>query len=1014
MRTFSFVLLACVSLAVCTVSAQTTQTLRGHIPAAVGNSRLVQRMPSDARLNLAIGLPVRNPEALDRFLESLSDPTSPNYRHYLSPEEFTAQFGPLESDYNALLAFTQSHGLTVIARHPNRMLLDVSGTVSDVETAFHLRMMSYQHPERGQFFAPDREPSLDLDVKALDIAGLDNFDIPHPMALRTLPLTQATPLVTGSGPGGMFIGKDFRAAYAPGVALDGSTQTVGLLEFDGFYAGDLTANFKQAGLAAVPTQTVLLNGFNGAPGSGNIEVILDIAMAGYMAPGVSKVIVYEGLTPNDILNRMATDNLAQQLSSSWGFSPVNQTTEQIFKQFIAQGQSFFQASGDSGAYKNGVMPPSDDPNVTVVGGTSLTTSGSGGAWHSESTWSGSGGGVSTVYPLPTYQQGLGMAASGGSLTMRNIPDVALTADVQIFLICNNGQKVSVGGTSAAAPLWAGFTALANQKAFTTGKARVGFLNPLIYAIGKGAGYLSDFHDINLGSNSGFNAVAGYDLATGWGTPGGQHLIDDLLGTAVQPAFSLSASQTAITMNPGGSASVTVSVVPQNGFTGTVALVASGLPVGVSASFSPASAAGKSVLTLVAGKSVSASSSTITVGGTSGALTGALAINLAVATPNFTLAAAAAGITLKPGTSGTETITVAAQNGFSGIVTFSASGLPQGVTATFSAPNSAVGTSITLAAGNSAPAGTTTVTVTGISGNLKSTATFTVMIAVPNFSLLTSSGAISVPRGTTAGVVISVSSVNGFTGNINLAVSSLSPGLTSSFGTATGSSLPLVFAAGSTASVGTFTVTVSGTSAGLSHSVSLLVTVVAPAAGTAMVNLAPFANVAAIATDGSTFTPVGLDGGLNGTGTAYSATLLGGQQTWGGVTFYFGGADVPDAVSGKILSLPSGQYSTLRLLATAVNGNQVSQTFKVTYSDGTTSSYIQSMSDWFTPQSYPGEAKVLSMAWRNISNGVKDNRNFMLYGYSLNLDHTKKVSSITLPNDRNVVVLGVTLVGSAAL
>src|ERR1019366_10266922 len=120
----------------------------------------------------------------------------------------------------------------------------------------------------------------------------------------------------------------------------------------------------------------------------------------------------------------------QQLSSSWGFSPINQTTEQIFKQFIAQGQSFYQASGDSGAYKGGIMSPADDPNVTVVGGTSLATSGADGPWQSESTWTGSGGGVSTSYPIPSYQQGLSMAANGGSLTMRNIPDVSLPAEVQ--------------------------------------------------------------------------------------------------------------------------------------------------------------------------------------------------------------------------------------------------------------------------------------------------------------------------------------------------------------------------------------------------------------------------------------------------------------------------------------------------------------------------------------------------------------------------------------------------------
>ena len=124
-------------------------------------------------------------------------------------------------------------------------------------------------------------------------------------------------------------------------------------------------------------------------------------MAAYMAPGASSIIVYEGTNPNDVLNRMATDNLASQLSSSWGWSPTNATTEQIFKQMVAQGQSLFQASGDSGAYTGAIMPPADDPNLTVVGGTSLTTAGAGGPWQSETTWSDSGGGISTTWPIPS-------------------------------------------------------------------------------------------------------------------------------------------------------------------------------------------------------------------------------------------------------------------------------------------------------------------------------------------------------------------------------------------------------------------------------------------------------------------------------------------------------------------------------------------------------------------------------------------------------------------------------------
>lgn len=535
------------------LAAQGRRILKGHVPAAVAASARVERLARNTVMQLAIGLPLRAPEELDAFLEQLADPSSPNYRGYLTPEQFTERFGPTAEDYQAVIDFAREHGLRVAATHANRMLLDVSGTAEEVENAFHVSMNVYQNAARGRFFAPDREPSLDTAVAVQDVSGLESFARPRPMGMHAQPLNRSTKVFTGSGPGGLFTGNDFRTAYAPGVTLTGAGQTVGLLEFDGFYDADVAANFAQAGVKPVPVETVLLNDADGSAGPLNTEVTLDIMMAAYMAPGLSKIVVYEGSTPNDILNRMATDNTAKQLSSSWGFGGVNTTTEQIFKQFVAQGQTFLQASGDDGAYNGPVMTPSDQPNVTSVGGTSLTTAGSGGLWLAESAWSGSGGGISTTYPIPAYQQGLNLGANGGSGTMRNIPDVALTGDVQIFLIQNNGQPVSVGGTSAATPLWAGYVALANQQAAANGKAPVGFLNPLLYAIGKTSSVASDLHDILVGNNKGFAAAPGYDLATGWGSPAGQHLIDDLAGAVNPPSLTLAASGSALTVRAGGRA-----------------------------------------------------------------------------------------------------------------------------------------------------------------------------------------------------------------------------------------------------------------------------------------------------------------------------------------------------------------------------------------------------------------------------------------------------------------------------
>jgi subtilase family serine protease len=1006
--TFTSACLAGLLISWTSAAANAQQVLSGHVPHAVADSRTLNHLADTTRLDLAIGLPLRNQNELDALLAQLQDPASPNFGHYLSARQFTAEFGPTEEDYQALIQFVHENGLVVTGTHSNRVLLDVSGGASEIEKALHIKMMVYDHPVRGRFFAPDREPSLDLEVKVQDISGLDNYALPQPMGLQKIPLEKADPYVTGSGPGGYFIGKDFRAAYAPGVSLTGSGEVVGLLEFDGFYPGDVQKNAAQAGLAPVPTQTVLLDGFNGAPGSANIEVILDIMMASYMAPGLSKVMVYEGYTPNDVLNRMATDNLAQQLSSSWGYG-INATTEQIFKEYIAQGQSLLQASGDSGAYKNGVMTPSDDPNLTVVGGTSLTTSGSGGPWQSETTWSGSGGGVSTVYPIPSYQQGLSMAANGGSTKMRNIPDLALTADIQMYLIQSNGQAVVVGGTSAAAPLWSGFIALANQQGAANAKPRIGFLNPLIYGIGKGSNYTTDLHDIRSGNNGGFSAVSGYDLATGWGSPGGQHLINDLTGTSGQPSFLLSSSASALSLNRSSTGPATITVTPENSFSGSVILGVSGLPSGVTAAFSPTTTSKTSTVTFAVNSSAAAGTYPLTITGTSGSLSSTTTIALTVVVPSFSLTSSASSLTVPRAGSGSITISVAGASGFSGTVGLGVSGLPSGVTAAFS-PSSTTGkSSLTLNAGSTATAGMATVTVTGVSGTLTSTTTIVLTVTAPNFTLSLLPVTLGLPRGATAAGMVTVTVQNGFSGSVTLSASGLPSGVTAAFAAPSpaGTSL-MTFTASSTATVGSFPIAVKGVSGALTSSASFTLIVVVPSSGTSLVNLASAYNINAMVLDGLPFAGGGVDGGLNGSSTAYSANLIGVQQTIGGALFYFGPANAPDAVSAKTVSLAPGQFSSISLLATGVNGSQVAQVFKVTYTDGTSSIFTQNLSDWFTPQAYFGETKAMTMLYRDNGQGQRDNRTFYLYEYKFVLNATKTVATITLPNNRNVVVLAATL------
>jgi len=538
------------------LSAQTPgkQVLHGHIPATISRSTPLGRVPADKPLRLCIGLPIRNQDTLNTLIHDLYDPTSPHFRQFLTPDQFNARFAPTAQDYATIISFAKAHGLTVAETYQNHRLLDVSGSAANVEQAFQVTLREYRHPtEDRTFFAPDTEPSVETGVPMADIWGLSDYPKPHPLLHpKSVQPLRSVISNAGTGPSGSYRGYDFRNTYTPDATnLTGAGQILGLFQADGFFTNDITTYISQAGLPNVPISTVLLDGFSGVPAStnGNAEVSLDIEMVISMAPGLSNVIVYEGnpvsFYPSHILSRIVSDNLAKQVSSSWSWDggPTT-TTDSYLQQMAAQGQSYFQASGDSDAYLFGAMDntintttPVDSPYVTSVGGTTLTTS-PGAAWQSEKVWNwggdvGSSGGISSYYLIPVWQQGISMTSNQGSTQYRNIPDVAMNAD-NVYVCYLNGAVDYFGGTSCAAPLWAGFCALVNQKAAAGKLAPVGFLNPALYRIGKGSGYSNAFHDITSGDNTSstsptnFYAVSGFDLCTGWGTPNGMGLIDALL------------------------------------------------------------------------------------------------------------------------------------------------------------------------------------------------------------------------------------------------------------------------------------------------------------------------------------------------------------------------------------------------------------------------------------------------------------------------------------------------------
>jgi len=551
---FRLVLLLFVLIPALPLYATGKRLAPGHVPAVVarGNIASLGALPGTNQLKLALCLPLRNAPALTNLLKALYTPGSPEYHHFLTPKEFTARFGPTPEDYAAVIQFAKTNHLTITATNSGRLLVNVSGRVTDVERALHVTLHSYRHPsEQRNFFAPTTEPTVDARVPLLHVSGLDNYSRPHPNVISqpaSSSVFQFTPN-GGSSPYGTYMGNDFRQAYLPGTTLTGAGQSVALVQFDGFNPQDITNYANIIGLTNSMPQVIVENVDGGVPypGGGSVEVTLDIEMVMAMAPGVSNIFVYEspGGSWADMLSQIANDNFAAQVSCSWSAGPEDPAGDQYLLKMAVQGQSFFCASGDLTAYTNLVPFPCGSPYVTSVGGTYLDTD-TNGDYSAEAVWNwangqGSGGGISPLVWMPDWQQGVISSTTGGSMMFRNIPDVSLTAD-QVYLIYNN-QEWTEAGTSCAAPLWAGIAALINQQAASQSLPQVGFLNPALYTFCQGSNYPAMFHDIVIGNNTNaaspteFNAVPGYDLATGWGTPAGTNLINVLL-TQTQDTFAV--------------------------------------------------------------------------------------------------------------------------------------------------------------------------------------------------------------------------------------------------------------------------------------------------------------------------------------------------------------------------------------------------------------------------------------------------------------------------------------------
>jgi subtilase family serine protease len=598
------------------------QKLSGHISPAMKAAPLVRPVPNSTVISLAIGLPIALPsdgsQSIDDFIKDVSDPKSPNYGNYLDVKGYTAKYGSPST--NAVGEWAKSHGLAVIKTFPN--MVRVSGSAAAIAQALYLNMNYYTRPDGTQFYAPDREPSLDFDPTVDHISRLDDLFVSRPLngsGFNDL-CGQGNPDCNVSHLEGTnaYLGRDLRNAYAScHLSLTGAQQAVGLVG-NGFSIADLNA-YSQADLGkptnanqitAVITEPaypvcgfpavtcgdgsrcrpdpacsglglgaccpkddparmttcdvacdVALTGCqstgSGCPYPSDGETPLDMAMVLGMAPDAT-IVMFEGWHDSTMLQAMAnyTDMRINQFSSSFSV-PLDDNITKALKQMAAQGQSFFQSSGDSGA----IADPGDIRSsdlLTTVGGTNLMMTGNGDSWSSESVW-GLGGGfytdgnshiTSPGIAKPHYQQFIDMTANnrGGDNRYRSVPDVAAVAsNTEYFWGTRSAQNT--GGTSVSAPVWAGFMALANEQRSQRGmKSSVGFANPLLYSLAQSdSTYMLGFNDITVGRTGrtrcdpnytfcfpydpagGFQAEPGYDLATGLGSPQ-CHLIDLLQGS----------------------------------------------------------------------------------------------------------------------------------------------------------------------------------------------------------------------------------------------------------------------------------------------------------------------------------------------------------------------------------------------------------------------------------------------------------------------------------------------------
>lgn len=524
-------------------------------PAATATSAPVRLGATDPARTLTVSLVLKGDSAgLEAALAALNDPTSPEYHHFLSPQEYASRFGAASATVASLAATLRANGLRVPMAAASAGLLNAQGTVATLDALFGVRLSDYCDKHGERYIAPDVTPHIPASLAGVSgVLGLDTRSVIQTGSI----VSPRRPMVTG---GNGFGPTELERAYDLGplhqAGLTGANQTVALPEIDQFRRSDVQSYDQTFGLR---TGAINITPVAGGASSTSPEPVLDIEVIHAIAPAAN-IDVYESEADlgsvAQMFSKIVSDNHAQVISISLGacekgLDPSQSQSfydsiDNSFQQAAAQGMSVLVASGDSGAYgcqddNLSVQEPSSSPYVTAVGGTALFTNADG-SYSREAGWegplesSGGGGGVSVVYQRPSWQTGPGVDNQFSS-GARQVPDIAADADpltgYSVYYSGDGGCRGSecwqvVGGTSGATPLWAGIVLLANELSRSHGGKPLGLLNPRLYQLGASAQASQVFHDVTVGGNLYYPAGSAWDYSTGWGTPIGAPLVEALV------------------------------------------------------------------------------------------------------------------------------------------------------------------------------------------------------------------------------------------------------------------------------------------------------------------------------------------------------------------------------------------------------------------------------------------------------------------------------------------------------